>query len=69
MAAASGSDMIPPSSGFAYRLWCDPERAGWQPNYFRQREHEKEQLDEVLRFAESHGCRMPHLLKLLAAAR
>jgi DNA topoisomerase-3 len=29
----------------------------------RQREHKKEQLDEVLRFAESHGCRMLHLLR------
>ena len=29
----------------------------------RQREHRKEQLDEILRFAESHGCRMLHLLR------
>jgi DNA topoisomerase-3 len=38
-------------------------RAGWRPTYVRQREHKKEQLDEVLRFAESHGCRMLHLLR------
>ena len=38
-------------------------RAGWRPSYVRQREHKKEQLDEVLRFAESHGCRMLHLLR------
>ena len=38
-------------------------RAGWRPSYVRQREHKKEQLDEMLRFAESHGCRMLHLLR------
>ena len=38
-------------------------REGWRPAYVRQREHKKEQLDEVLRFAESHGCRMLHLLR------
>ena len=38
-------------------------REGWRPTYVRQREHKKEQLDEVLRFAESHGCRMLHLLR------
>ena len=38
-------------------------RAGWRPSYVRQREHKKEQLDEVLRFAESHGCRMLHLVR------
>ena len=37
--------------------------AGWRPAYVRQRAHKKEQLDEVLRFAESHGCRMLHLLR------
>jgi DNA topoisomerase-3 len=38
-------------------------RAGWRLSYVRQREHKKEQLDEVQRFAESHGCRMLHLLR------
>jgi DNA topoisomerase-3 len=38
-------------------------RAGWRPSYVSQREHKKEQLDEVLRFAESHGCRMLHLVR------
>ncbi len=38
-------------------------RAGWRPPYVKQREHKKEQLDEVLRFAESHGCRMLHLVR------
>jgi DNA topoisomerase-3 len=36
--------------------------AGWRISYVRQREHKKEQLDEMLRFAEAHGCRMLHLL-------
>ncbi len=38
-------------------------RVGWRSPYVRQREHRKEQLDEVLRFAESHGCRMLHILR------
>ena len=38
-------------------------RAGWRPSYVRQREHKKAQLDEVRRFAESHGCRMLHLVR------
>ena len=38
-------------------------RAGWRPLYVRQREHKKEQLDEILRFAESHECRMLHVLR------
>ena len=29
-------------------------RAGWRPLYVRQREHKQEQLDEILRFADSH---------------
>jgi DNA topoisomerase III len=37
--------------------------AGWRPSYVRQREHKKEQIDEVQRFAESHGCRMLHLVR------
>jgi DNA topoisomerase-3 len=38
-------------------------RAGWHPAYARQREHRKEQLDEILRFAESRECRMLHVLR------
>jgi len=37
-------------------------RPGWRVSYVRQREHKREQLDEILRFAESHGCRMLRLL-------
>jgi DNA topoisomerase-3 len=38
-------------------------RSGWRPSYVRQREHRKEQLDEVFHLADSHGCRMLHLLR------
>jgi DNA topoisomerase III len=38
-------------------------RTGWRPSYLRQREHKEAQLDEMLRFAESHGCRMLTLLR------
>ncbi len=38
-------------------------RAGWRPAYLRQREHKQEQLDEILRFAESRECRMLHVLR------
>jgi DNA topoisomerase-3 len=38
-------------------------RAGWRISYVRQREHKREQLDEMLHLAESHGCRMLHLLR------
>jgi DNA topoisomerase-3 len=38
-------------------------RAGWHPAYARQRAHRKEQLDEILRFAESRECRMLHVLR------
>jgi DNA topoisomerase-3 len=38
-------------------------RAGWRISYVRQREHKKEQLDEMFRLAEGHGCRMLHLLR------
>jgi DNA topoisomerase-3 len=38
-------------------------RAGWRSSYVRRREHKKEQLDEMFRFAEGHGCRMLHLLR------
>jgi DNA topoisomerase-3 len=37
-------------------------RPAWRPSYVRQREHKREQLDEILRFADSHGCRMLRLL-------
>ncbi len=36
---------------------------GWRPSYVRQREHKQAQLDEMLRFAEGHGCRMLALLR------
>jgi DNA topoisomerase-3 len=38
-------------------------RPGWRPAYLRQREHKKEQIDEVFHFAEASGCRMLHLLR------
>ncbi len=38
-------------------------RTGWRIPYVRQREHKREQLDEMLHLAESHGCRMLHLLR------
>ncbi len=38
-------------------------RPGWRIAYVRQREHKKEQLDEMFRLAEGHGCRMLHLLR------
>ncbi len=37
--------------------------ADWQPSYVRQRDHKRGQLDEMLRCAESHGCRMLYLLR------
>ena len=52
-----------PTAGRWWRETARVGRAGWRPTYVRQREHKKEQLDEVLRFAESHGCRMLHLLR------
>jgi DNA topoisomerase III len=38
-------------------------RAGWRISYVRQRDHKKEQLDEIFHFAEAHGCRMLHVLR------
>ena len=41
-------------------------RAGhdrWQASYLRQRAHKQAQLDEMLRCAQSHGCRMLYLLR------
>lgn len=40
-------------------------RADWKAPYLRQREHKRAQLDEMLRFAEGHGCRMLALLRHL----
>ncbi len=37
--------------------------AGWQRAYLAQRGHKLEQLDQMVRFAESHGCRMLHLVR------
>jgi DNA topoisomerase-3 len=36
---------------------------GWRVSYVRQREHKKDQIDEMFRLAEAHGCRMLHLLR------
>jgi DNA topoisomerase III len=38
-------------------------RPGWKLPYERRREHKEAQLDEILRFAESHACRMLGLLR------
>ncbi len=57
------------------KLWIhrgaevDPEgtarrgAAGWEAPYLGQRAHRLEQLAQVGRFAESHGCRMLHLVR------
>jgi DNA topoisomerase III len=37
--------------------------AGWQRPYLAQRDHKLEQLDHMIRYAESHGCRMLHLVR------
>ncbi len=37
--------------------------AGWQRPYLVQSDHKLEQLDLMVRFAESHGCRMLHLVR------
>ncbi len=36
---------------------------GWQRTYLAQRDHKLEQLDRMIRYAESHGCRMLHLVR------
>ncbi len=36
---------------------------GWQRPYLAQRDHKLEQLDQMARYAESHGCRMLHLVR------
>jgi DNA topoisomerase-3 len=38
-------------------------RDGWRATYVRQREHKQAQLDEMLRCAEAHTCRMLYLLR------
>ncbi|HEY8019819.1 MAG TPA: HRDC domain-containing protein, partial [Thermoanaerobaculia bacterium] len=57
------------------KLWIhggavlDPEenavrgRPGWQASYVAQREHKLAQLADMSRYAESHGCRMLHLVR------
>ncbi|HET9211358.1 MAG TPA: ATP-dependent DNA helicase RecQ [Thermoanaerobaculia bacterium] len=37
--------------------------AGWQKPYLAQREHKLEQLEMMIRYAESRGCRMLHLVR------
>ncbi len=37
--------------------------AGWHRPYMAQRDHKLEQLDQMVRYAESHGCRMLHLVR------
>jgi DNA topoisomerase III len=37
--------------------------AGWQRPYLVQRDHKLEQLDHMIRYAESHGCRMLHMVR------
>ncbi|HEV2855475.1 MAG TPA: DNA topoisomerase 3 [Thermoanaerobaculia bacterium] len=37
--------------------------SGWQRPYLAQRDHKLEQLDHMIRYAESHGCRMLHLVR------
>jgi DNA topoisomerase-3 len=36
---------------------------GWLPPYRRQREHRREQLDQMQRFADGHACRMAALVR------
>jgi DNA topoisomerase-3 len=35
----------------------------WRSPYLRQREHRREQLDDMQRFADGHGCRMVALVR------
>ncbi|MBW8878057.1 MAG: DNA topoisomerase 3 [Acidobacteria bacterium] len=37
--------------------------SGWQRAYLAQRDHKLEQLERMVRYAESHGCRMLHLVR------
>jgi DNA topoisomerase III len=36
---------------------------GWRAPYLRQREHRREQLDDMQRFADGHACRMAALVR------
>jgi DNA topoisomerase-3 len=36
---------------------------GWLQPYLAQRDHKQAQLDLIIRYAESHGCRMLHLVR------
>jgi DNA topoisomerase-3 len=36
---------------------------GWRAPYVAQSEHKLAQLDQMVRYAESHGCRMLHLVR------
>jgi DNA topoisomerase-3 len=38
-------------------------RPGWMAAYTTQREHKQSQLEHMARYAESHGCRMRHLVE------
>jgi DNA topoisomerase-3 len=37
--------------------------SAWQRAYVAQRDHKLEQLEKMVRYAESHGCRMLHLVR------
>ncbi|OJT25253.1 recombinase RecQ [Archangium sp. Cb G35] len=37
-------------------------KPGWAASYAAQREHKHSQLEHMARYAESHGCRMKHLV-------
>jgi DNA topoisomerase-3 len=37
--------------------------SAWQRAYIAQRDHKLEQLEKMVRYAESHGCRMLHLVR------
>ncbi|WP_052518588.1 DNA topoisomerase 3 [Archangium violaceum] len=37
-------------------------KPGWAASYAAQREHKQSQLEHMARYAESHGCRMKHLV-------
>ena len=38
-------------------------RDGWREPYLAQRRHKQTQLEQMRRYAESHGCRMLHLVR------
>jgi DNA topoisomerase-3 len=37
--------------------------AGWRKRYIEQRRHKRQQLEQISRYADSHGCRMLALLE------